>query len=223
MHYIYLIQNKLNNKLYIGQTNSTISHRFAQHTYDAKSRKFTYPLYNAINKYGIANFSVIELETHDTQDEANDAEEFFIQYFQARNKSIGYNIKPGGKVSGHSAETIAKISASNKGKKRSPEAVENNRKAQLGRKQSEDQKAKAAKQMLGNTHALGSKGRLGQKNTEEHLNKMRLARLGKLNPRSEAIANDVVADYPGLTISQLAIKYGVMRATIRNILKKKAA
>ena len=63
--WIYIITNKINNKLYIGRTiQNPPKKRIRQHFYDAKS-KAAYakrfkdiPLYKAIRKYGEDNFSV---------------------------------------------------------------------------------------------------------------------------------------------------------------------
>lgn len=57
MGFIYKIYNDVNNKVYVGQTNGTIEERFKQHLKKVNSvdRK-TYPLYNAMRKYGIEHF-----------------------------------------------------------------------------------------------------------------------------------------------------------------------
>jgi predicted GIY-YIG superfamily endonuclease len=58
--YIYKITNKINGKMYIGQTAETIHRRFKRHGYDCKKSNAHFP--RAIRKYGIDNFEVEELE-----------------------------------------------------------------------------------------------------------------------------------------------------------------
>lgn len=63
MAFIYVITNQINNKQYIGKTNSLIEKRFQEHICDSrKSRCEKRPLYDAMNKYGTENFSVKRLE-----------------------------------------------------------------------------------------------------------------------------------------------------------------
>lgn len=63
MSYIYVITNKINGKQYIGKTNNTIQERWKEHCTDSKkNRNNKRPLYRAMNKYGIENFSIQILE-----------------------------------------------------------------------------------------------------------------------------------------------------------------
>lgn len=64
--YIYLIENKINGKQYIGQTLRSIDVRFKEHirhsyTYKNNKRTKNKILYKAINKYGVDNFICKEL------------------------------------------------------------------------------------------------------------------------------------------------------------------
>lgn len=62
--YIYLIENKINGKKYVGCTVYTIEHRFQEHI-KTISRSPNRPLYRAMKKYGIGNFSISALEECD--------------------------------------------------------------------------------------------------------------------------------------------------------------
>ena len=57
---IYKIKNKINNKIYIGQSKD-INNRWKRHLYDARNGSSTL-LHAAIRKYGIDNFefSIVE-------------------------------------------------------------------------------------------------------------------------------------------------------------------
>ena len=63
MGYIYLITNKINNKKYVGKTTKSIKERWEEHLKDSKKEKCEIrPLYRAIRKYGIENFTIEEIE-----------------------------------------------------------------------------------------------------------------------------------------------------------------
>lgn len=62
--YVYLIENKINNKKYVGCTIYSLNSRFKNHL--RTLNKFpNRPLYRAIKKYGVENFSIIALESCD--------------------------------------------------------------------------------------------------------------------------------------------------------------
>ena len=95
--FIYKIANRVNNKVYIGQTRFTIDHRFKQHVKNFNIEHRTQPLYKAMAKYGIENFSVECLEECDVKD-LDEREIFWIaKYDSFRN---GYNATLGGQSGG---------------------------------------------------------------------------------------------------------------------------
>lgn len=69
MGYIYCFTNLINNKKYIGSTIQEVKKRYNQHLYNAYNKKdkirYSYPLYCAIRKYGIENFSFEILEEYE--------------------------------------------------------------------------------------------------------------------------------------------------------------
>lgn len=95
MGYIYKITNLINSKAYIGKTTTNIQERFRQHCQDAyKSRCNKRPLYDAINKYGIENFKIEEIEQVDN-DKLSDREIYWIEELQTYGRT-GYNATKGG-------------------------------------------------------------------------------------------------------------------------------
>lgn len=94
MGYIYLITNLLNNKKYIGKTTQSIEKRWQEHIYDSKRKKCEIrPLYRAIRKYGVENFSIKEIEKCDV-DILSEREQYWIQYYNTFEE--GYNATLGG-------------------------------------------------------------------------------------------------------------------------------
>lgn len=99
--YIYKITNRINGKIYIGQTTKSIEYRFEQHKRTAKRKlSFTSYLYRAMNECGLDNFDVEELQTCDTREELDKAEQHWITHFCSQNSDIGYNILEGGRGGG---------------------------------------------------------------------------------------------------------------------------
>lgn len=91
--FIYKITNRVNNKVYIGQTHFTIEHRYKQHIKNFNIEHRQQPLYKAFAKYGIENFSVEMVEEVECE-KLNEREIYWIAYYDSfRN---GYNATLGG-------------------------------------------------------------------------------------------------------------------------------
>ena len=118
---VYLHRNKINNKVYIGQTSQKPQKRWNNGKGYLTSPKF----YNAIQKYGWDNFEHIILFENLSLEKANLIEKELITLYNSTDENFGYNISIGGKNSPHSEETKRKIGESNriaqKGKQHSEE------------------------------------------------------------------------------------------------------
>lgn len=122
---IYKITNKLNGKVYIGQTQRDLESRIREHIQSARLGTGYY-IHAAIQKYGWENFQVEPIAYTNDVDTLNELERFFISRYKS--DELGYNLAPGGysncmdssKVKEHhdkvmrSPEVRAKISASMK-------------------------------------------------------------------------------------------------------------
>lgn len=91
--YVYLIENKINGKKYVGKTVYSLKTRFEEHIKDSK-RYLDRPLYRAINKYGSLNFEIKELECCDVN-LLEDRERYWINYYDTYSGK-GYNATYGG-------------------------------------------------------------------------------------------------------------------------------
>lgn len=122
---IYMIKNKVNNKIYIGQTIRDYRKRISEHKTDylSKSHSNKY-LSNTFNKYGWDNFEFSVIDTANNIDELNEKEINYILQYNSTNKDLGYNIELGGKNSQPSPETLAKMSLSHLGIKQSKEWID---------------------------------------------------------------------------------------------------
>lgn len=90
MGQIYIIENIINNKLYVGKTQYTIKERWKSHISDMKRNKGNSKLYNAITKYGIDNFRIFVCE-YTSFIKLNDREKYWIEVLEPE-----YNITKGG-------------------------------------------------------------------------------------------------------------------------------
>ena len=92
MGYIYKIINKVNQKVYIGQTICSVEERWKHHVYNANSNISQYQLYQAMRKYGIDSFMVETLEEVSNQ-ELDNRECYWIKFFDSYKR--GYNMTEG--------------------------------------------------------------------------------------------------------------------------------
>ena len=92
---IYKITNLKNNKAYIGQS-TDIKRRWINHKLELKNNSHRNShLQNAFNKYGEEAFEFRILE-ETFEENLDDAEEYWINYFDSTNPRKGYNLTYGG-------------------------------------------------------------------------------------------------------------------------------
>lgn len=82
--YVYKIENNINHKIYIGQTNN-LERRIKEHRHD---KRMNHPIYNAIHKYGWENFSV---ETLYFGEDYNTKEKEYIKLYRSNEKEFGWS------------------------------------------------------------------------------------------------------------------------------------
>lgn len=193
--YIYAITNKLTSKTYIGQTNNP-TYRFKSHKNNYKYKYKSNALYSSFLKYGVEQFIFQVIEEHDTREEANDAESFYIQLFQTMAPN-GYNLAPGGNCTSPTLSTRIKISNTLK-----------------------------SKQNLNLRNKGPNHPRFGHKHSPEIRNRITEKISGQNCTSSKIKNEDAIKiyslSYMGLAISQIQKLYNLKKSTIHNITTKKS-
>ena len=87
-----MAKNKINNKIYIGQTTRTLEQRKLCH-YNTADSGNGFRFHEAIRKYGKQAFEWHIIDTATTIQELNDKERYWIEYYKSYN--IGYNSTKG--------------------------------------------------------------------------------------------------------------------------------
>lgn len=127
---VYMIENLVNCKKYIGQT---VNFRVRQACHKCNYPKKNYHIYLAMRKYGYENFQYTILMKDNTvnHDTLDFWECYFIDLFSTLDRNKGYNNDSGGNLNKVcSEEKRQKISKSNQGKVMSMEARQNMSKSQ---------------------------------------------------------------------------------------------
>lgn len=89
---IYIHRNKINNKVYVGQTGQQVNQRWRNGKGYINNSLF----YRAIEKYGWDNFDHDIIFTGLDKEQANRLEVEIISLFDSNNPDKGYNLTEGG-------------------------------------------------------------------------------------------------------------------------------
>ena len=116
VYFIYVTENLINGKLYIGQHSCDYDKQFTD-GYLGSGHAFT----RALKKYGKENFSRIILEYAESPEELNELEAKYVTEEIYNDKTHFYNLRCGGSQHGFSDETRKKISKGLTGRKISSE------------------------------------------------------------------------------------------------------
>ena len=166
--------NKINGKVYIGQTNN-LKRRWRNSGVEYTSQK-TSIIGKAFIKYGWDNFEHIVIKEDLSFEEANELEIALIEKYDSRNPEKGYNIREGGnkKLAESAKEKLSQIAI-----KRGLWQGENNprhldplcgeRNGMYGKHHSEETKEKISNSKLGKEiHTEESKKKISKFMTEHH-------------------------------------------------------
>ena len=159
-YYIYLTTNLINNKKYIGQHYGELND-----SYLGSGSLFK----KALLKYGKINFKKEILEICNNYEELNQAEQRWINFYNAVNDDNFYNIATGG----FNSNPIAGLSEEE----------------ELKRRKKLSNAASGAKNHFYGQHFYGKDHPFyGKHHSQESKEKMRLAKLGKKAPTAKAVA-----------------------------------
>lgn len=220
---IYKLQNKINGKVYIGQTIQTVSDRLYRH----KSQINKSAISLAIQKYGFDNFEVSTIQTCESQEELNAAEYHWVNHYDCISPK-GYNLKEGGGSKGKASDELRKrLSEAHIGQVIPEEQRKKTAETLKGRVFSEEHltriaetKANWSEERRNEMRNKVSLAKLGNSPDEETRKKMSLAKLGTKH-NAKLTWDDVnhIREIGSLELSkELALKYGVHQLSIVNIL-----
>lgn len=174
---IYKAENKINGKVYIGQTIQGLSRRKTRHKYDSLNNIADNFFYRAIRKHGWENFEWSILCETDSESKLNALEKFYIAAYRKMTKCYNSN-DGGGSMSGYKAspETCQKLREINTGRIITDEHRRNISKARKGIKLkpfTEDHKRKIGESNKGKIVSQESiekmkKSKKGKKLSENH-------------------------------------------------------
>lgn len=94
MSQVYIVQNLINFKIYVGVTSGTANHRWKCHVSAAINDRIENKFYRAIRKYGSGSFSVSVVMNFDRIESAYEYERILIRLLDSRTN--GYNTAHGG-------------------------------------------------------------------------------------------------------------------------------
>jgi len=167
---IYKATNKINGKIYIGQTVQPLNKRIIEHLCHALLKKDNSYFHNAIRKYGKENFIWEIVAECNLLEELNRAEVKTIEKYNTFEN--GYNLTRGGEGSigfKPSNETKRKMSGSHMGKTLSEEARRKISESQIGEKNynfgrcpTEETKRKMSESHIGKIFSEETKKKIGE-------------------------------------------------------------
>lgn len=141
---IYVIENMVNNKKYVGQTDERFIRRYWHHKCLLNNNKHhNKKLQNSWNKHGKENFKFYVVHELGEEDSLNELEIMFIKWFNSIEN--GYNIQTGGQdeklntyISEETRKRVGQI----------------NRERMIGTKHSEETKEKMSKNRTGSKNSF---------------------------------------------------------------------
>lgn len=113
---IYKATNKINEKIYVGQTTRTLKERRKEHEQSAIGGYTEMVFGRALRKYGIENFEWEIIDTAETIEELNEKEIYWIDKLESLiDYGHGYNCNKGGRNGKHSEHTKKAIADAQRG------------------------------------------------------------------------------------------------------------
>lgn len=210
---IYKITNKVDGKLYVGQTVQKLKKRWSDHCSANRKRDGQSYLYNAIQKHGKDSFLVEQIDSASTLEGLNALEEFYIKKFDTMSPK-GYNLLPGGSNRRQHEDTKRKLSEALKGR-----PIPNRWTKGNCTSPSEATRGKIAEKLKG--RAIEHRYTGGNKAPRTEEQKAHLSRLNKGKSNSALNKKVLVVETGAVyeSVDACARAFGVARTTISHLLK----
>lgn len=200
---IYKITNKINNKVYIGQTINYKKRSKRHFSYLLRNSHHNLYLQRSYNKYGKDAFS-IEMIKECEISELDQLEKDYILKYNSIDREYGYNLMDGGqKYRNFTDDVKMRMSLARKGKKLTKEHCRN--------------------------ISIGQKGRIITQDAINKANKTKKEKgihLGEKNPNAlitdETAKRIIISLLDGLTVKEIALQYETTLDTVYNIMYNKS-
>lgn len=190
---VYKHTNKINGKVYIGQTGQKPENRWQE----GRGYKGSDRFYKAIQKYGWDNFEHEVLFSFLSQKEAKVIERKLIQEYNSIDPLFGYNLTTGGETTEFSKETLKKMSQSRSKEKHHL----------WGKHHSEETKKK-----IGKANSGENSGWYGKKHTLEEREKISKALKGKKKSEEHVRKTSISNGFPVICIETNEIYHSMKEA-----------
>jgi group I intron endonuclease len=183
VHTIYLVENTITGKIYIGKTGLNGQRRLYKHKGNAIKRNLPGLLYNSMRKHGVDNFTVRELG-HTSKQFINMLEKLYILIYDSQNKDVGYNMTAGGDGGaigvGRKLSEARKIAVGNssRGRKWSPEQREVLMAAR--KKQADENRGKPRPEMQGRVGPMKGKKQKPESIAKQLATRRALGQIGEV-------------------------------------------
>ena len=173
-----MLENKINGKIYIGQTIRAIDVRFKEHQLESST---CVAIRNAIQYHGWENF---EKDYYECPDEDLNFDEELLVREMGTLAPNGYNLQDGGGNCQPSEESKQKNRDSHLGKAHNEESKKKMSKVRQGKMHTEGTKKKIGESRRGKTHTKETRQKMaetqrGKTHSEETKLKMRNVKIGK--------------------------------------------
>ncbi len=168
---IYIAENIVNHKIYIGKTITSLADRKGGHLSAVRKGRENVYFHNAIRKYGEENFRWGILSECSSIEELSQKEKYYIVFHKADDSNFGYNLTLGGEGCDgykHSEETKKKLSVLKRG------LLSGAKNPMYGKTHSPEARAKISNRMKGENNYFWGKKR------PDHAAKL----IGRKNPKA---------------------------------------
>lgn len=203
---IYKYTNIYNSKVYVGQTTKSLEERACSNgsNYKPCSR-----FYAAIQEYSWDAFVPTVLAVVQTEAEADELEQYYIDLYNSRDPQYGYNLSVGGRTAGLvDAQEETRLKISTQAKARYKDKTKN---PMYGKHHSEDTLRKQSECKLGERNPMygrhwteRQRELCGTKGKHLNLSEERRAQISELGKRTGKLGTKpVVCETDGMTFSSM--------------------